>query len=121
MLRLREHSLPKHELQLSDDFICLPHSRGFCIVTMAVWIGQLVHFPSLADGVNCIRESLRGPLMHACATVAIPLLCCAVSFLAIGMAMSSVAFLSVGAGFLIPGVPLLIVGLNRGRPEGASK
>ena len=51
--------------------------------------------------------------MNAYTTVAIPFLCCAVSFSIIGMTMGSATFLGLGGGFLAAGIPLLLVGIKR--------
>ncbi|MDS1142263.1 hypothetical protein RE432_17645 [Pusillimonas sp. SM2304] len=59
--------------------------------------------------------------MNAYSTVAIPLLCCGVTFLLIGMVMGNVTFLSLGAAFLATGLPFLIVGVNRKRAATGGK
>ncbi len=55
--------------------------------------------------------------MNAYYTVAIPFLCCAVSFSIIGMTMGNTTFLSLSAGFLAAGIPMLVVGFNRKRVQ----
>jgi len=57
--------------------------------------------------------------MNGYITAALPLLMCAVIFGIIGLSMSNLTFMLLGAGMLIGGVPLLVMGMSR--PRIASK
>ncbi|WP_179266681.1 hypothetical protein [Bordetella genomosp. 4] len=53
--------------------------------------------------------------MNGYMTAALPLLVCAVTFGVIGLSMSNLTFLLMGAGMLIGGVPLVVMGMSRPR------
>lgn len=56
--------------------------------------------------------------MNGYITAALPLLMCAVTFGIIGLSINNLTFLLLGAGMLIGGIPLLVMGMSRPRMPG---